>query len=366
MKPSMMAKKFDVPGLLVSVRPAGSGNINDTFLAVFRTTFSEYRFILQRLNGKVFPDPGAVMRNMKAVTEHVHRRLEAEADTSDRIWQLPRIIPTAGGEDYVLTDDGECWRAISHIASATAFERIESPEHAYEAGLVLGQFQRLTSDIPSDRLTTVLEGFHTTPQYVKKLHDALDTATGRERLDSSPDAQRCRQFLGAREEHAGQLEAACEAGKIRIRPTHGDPKAANIMIDDETGRGTCIIDLDTVQPGLIHYDFGDCLRSCCNPRGEDAELSRVAFDTNLCRQLVGGYMHFANDFLTDDDRALLYDAVWVLTYELAVRFFADFIAGDVYFKTRYDGHNLHRGMVQARLCESIEKRESDIRRALKK
>ena len=365
MKAALMAQQFDVDGRLVTVEATGSGNINDTYLAIFRTTFDEHRFILQRINKRVFSSPQAIMENMKIVTEHVHTRLEAETHMSDRIWQLPRVIPTKCGHDFCEDADGEYWRAISLIASAHSYEQVQSIEHAHEAGIVLGQFQRLISDIPPDRLHDTLVGFHITPGYLAQFDEAAATDEGRERLRSSAEAERCCRFVQDRRDWCSALESAREAGELVVRPIHGDPKVANIMIDDATGRGTCIIDLDTVKPGLVQYDFGDCLRSCCNPAGEEAQdLNSVYFDTDLCKAIVKGYMTYARSFLTDKDRHYLFDSIRLIAFELGLRFFADFVAGDQYFKVKYDGQNLNRARVQFRLCESIETRESVIRKIL--
>lgn len=367
MKAALMAQQFDVDGRLVAVTPAGGGNINDTYLAVFRTTFSEERFILQRVNLKVFPSPEAVMHNMKVITEHVHARLEEEAHVTDRIWQLPRIIPTKDGRDFLIDGDGECWRAISLIASATAHEHVQNPEHAHEAGFVLGQFQRLIADVSVDTLKDTLPGFHITPGYFEALDDALATEEGQIRLKSSATAEQCYRFLEERREWCSILEDAKDRGDLWLRPVHGDPKVANVMIDNATGKGTCIIDLDTVKPGLVHYDFGDCLRSCCNPAGEETlDLAQVIFDTDLCDSIVRGYMTFAKTFLTEQDRHYQYDSIRLMAFELGLRFFADYIAGDTYFKVRHEGQNLNRARVQLKLCESIETRESTIRKILEK
>jgi Ser/Thr protein kinase RdoA (MazF antagonist) len=365
MKAAIMASKFEVAGRLVTVVPTGSGNVNDTFLAIFRTTFSEERFILQRLNLNVFPSPADVMHNMRLITEHVHTRLESELDDADRIWQLPRVIPTRDGQDYAVDDDGECWRAISLIASATAYDHVRSPEHAHEVGYVLGQFQRLISDVAPERLRDTLPGFHITPTYLDALDEALLTEEGKLRLSSSSSAGWCLRFINERREWCSVLEDAYEAGQIAHRPIHGDPKVANVMIDDMTGKGTSLIDLDTVKPGLVHYDFGDCLRSCCNSLGEETlELGKVVFDLDLCEAIVRGYMSFGREFLTSNEVALQYDSIRLLAFELGVRFFSDYVAGDPYFKTKEEGQNLKRAMVQLRLCESIETREGAIRRIL--
>jgi Ser/Thr protein kinase RdoA (MazF antagonist) len=365
MKAALMARQFDVKGRLVAVEATGSGNVNDTYLVIFRTTFSEERFILQKINAKVFPNPAFIMENMKRVTEHVHRRLEEEAHQSDRIWQLPRIIPTKDGRDFVTDGSGESWRAISLIASAHSYESVQSPEHAHEAGFVLGQFQRLISDIPPETLHDTLVGFHITPGYLTKLDQALATPEGVSRLNSSAEARRCHHFIQDRRAWCSVLEEARARGELILRPIHGDPKIANVMIDDATGKGTCIVDLDTVKPGLIHYDFGDCLRSCCNPAGEEAQdLNQVFFDTDLCQIIVKGYMTFARQFLTAADRHYLFDSIRLITFELGLRFFADYVAGDQYFKIRHEGQNLNRARVQFKLCESIEAREPGIRKIL--
>ncbi len=365
MKAALIAQKFDVAGRLVTVQPTGDGNVNDTYVVVFRTTFSEERFILQRINKKVFPHPEYIMENMRIVTEWVHRRIEEEIHMSDRIWQLPRVIPTSDGQDLVLDGDGDYWRAISLIASAHSHGQVQSVEHAYEAGFVLGHFQRAISDLPVDRLHDTLVGFHITPEYLEKLDAALETPEGQARLKSSHGAERCYRFIEERRGFCSILEDAKKRGELALRTIHGDPKITNIMIDDATGRGTCIVDLDTVKPGLIHYDFGDCLRSCCNPAGEETkDLGRVVFDTDLCQAIIKGYMTFARAFLTDADRKYLYDSIRLIAFELGLRFFADYIAGDVYFKIHSDGQNLDRARVQFKLVESIETREEMIREIL--
>lgn len=367
MKATQMAEMFEVEGRLVGVTQAGSGNVNDTYVATFRTTFSEHRFILQKLNLNVFPSPDSVMQNMRVVTEHVHERLEAEANDADRIWQLPRVIPTRDGRDFVINEDGECWRAISLIESATAYEKVESPEHAQEAGVVMGQFQRLISDIVIDSLDDTLPGYHITPGYLAEFDKVLATDAAQRRLNVATTAKYCERFIQERRSWANVLEEASARGELVHRPVHGDPKISNIMIDNATGKGTCIIDLDTVKPGLIHYDFGDCLRSCCNSGGEEAKnLDQVVFDTNLCAAIVRGYMKYAKDFLSEWDHHYLYDSVRLLAFELGLRFFTDYLNGDRYFKTNYDGQNLNRAQVQFKLCESIEIREQAIREILER
>jgi Ser/Thr protein kinase RdoA (MazF antagonist) len=363
---SLIASQFDVDGRLVTVAPMGDGNVNDTYLALFRTTFSEQRLILQRINQSVFSSPETLMHNMRVVTDHAHRRLEAEAHLSDRIWQLPRIIPSRSGQDFAIDAEGGYWRAISYIASAHSFEKVQNLEHAHQVGLVLGHFQRLICDLPVDQLSEIIPDFHITPTYLESLDRALETDEGQQRLHSSSEAEHCLRFIQQRREWCSVLEDAKHKGLLQARPIHGDPKVGNVMIDDITGKGTCIVDLDTVMPGLIHYDFGDALRSCCNPAGEETtDLSSVIFDVDLCREIIRGYLTYASEFLTKEDRLYLYDAIRVMTFELGLRFYTDFIKGNVYFKSSYDGQNLHRARVQFKLVESIEIREPIIRKMLK-
>lgn len=365
MKAALVAQEFSVAGRLVTVEATGDGNVNDTYLAVFRTTFSEERFILQRINTQVFPWPERIMQNMRTVTDHAHKRFEEEAHRTDRIWQLPRVISARDGRDFVTHGEGDFWRAISLIASAHSYGEVQSLEHAHEAGYVLGHFQEAISDLPVDSLHDTLAGFHIAPLYLQRLDKVLATPDGQTRLKSSLEAERCYRFIEERREWCSVLEDAKDRGELQLRPIHGDPKITNIMIDDATGKGTSIVDLDTVKPGLIHYDFGDCLRSTCNPAGEEVRnLSNVTFDMDLCEAIVKGYMAHAREFLTDADRHYLYDAIRLIAFELGLRFFSDYVAGDVYFKTRYDGHNLNRARVQFRLTESIEARERRIREIL--
>lgn len=365
MRAALIVRQFDVQGRLVTVAPYGSGNVNDTYLAITRTTFSEQRFIVQRVRKSVFPDPEAIMQNMRALTDHCHARLEAEAERADRIWQLPKIIQTKGGEDWVTDADGDLWRAITQIASAQAYERVQNPEHAHEVGFVLGHFHRMVSDLPAAKLRYALPGFHVAPGYLAQLDTARATAGGQERLHASPEAKQALRFVEERRSRCTVLEDALRRGDLQLRTTHGDPKVGNIMIDEATGRGTCIVDLDTVQPGLVHYDIGDATRSACNPAGEDApDLGSVIFDLELFTTIYRGYQTYAKDFLSQADHRHLFAGIHLIPLELGIRFLADHLAGDIYFKVRYPGHNLRRALVQFKLAESIETREASIRKVL--
>lgn len=358
------AAHFDVPGSLVAVIPIHSGNVNDTFVAHFRTSSAETRVVLQRINRRVFANPDKIVENMLCVTGHIHARLDRERPTHDRIWQLPRVIRTIEG-GYVHKDSsGNCWRALSMIESATAYDIAESPVHAGEMGRVLGQFHRLLSDFDAEVLTDPLPGFHVTPGYLARYDHTKTSAEARERLQG-PEASQWQAFIEERRDFSTVLEDAKAEGMLNTRVIHGDPKVSNFMIDDITGKGTSMIDLDTVKPGLIHYDVGDALRSLCNPVGEETrDLDTVVFDLDLCRAFIKGYLVDARDFLSENDRRYLYDSVRLITFELGIRFFEDYLAGNVYFKANSAEHNLHRAGVQFTLCRRIEAAKPEIQQIL--
>lgn len=366
---NILINKFNVTGRLVSIQPFGSGNINDTFLAIYRNTFTETQVILQRVNRAVFPQPEVIMANMHCITKHCHEKLEADAEAGrdDRVWQMPQIVKTKDGADYVTDENGEVWRVITRIMSAHAFDVAQGPEHALECGAALGHFHYLVSDMNPESIRDPLPGFHITSSYLKAYDKTLEKESAKALVGASMEAKRLAKFIEARRDLALALEQAEVRGELRKRMFHGDPKVNNIMIDDVTGKGTAMIDLDTVSPGLIHMDFGDALRSICNPAGEEeTNLSKVVFDEDLATAFCKGYMREAGAFLTDADRAYLYDSIRLLPFELGLRFFQDYLNGNVYFKTKQPEQNLNRARVQFRLCESIEARERSIRDVLKR
>ncbi len=364
---SLLIGEFSVDGRLVSLQPFGNGNINDTFLAVYRNTFSETQVILQRVNNRVFPKPEVIMSNMHNLTRHCHEKLERDAERGrdDRVWQMPRIVKAKDGRDFVTDDEGNVWRVITRIMSAHAFDVAQGPEHAMECGAVLGHFHYLVDDLPQTEIENPLPGFHITSGYLRAYDETLCSDRAQALLKSSMEAKRLATFIEERRGLAKSLEEAQARGELKTRMFHGDPKVNNIMIDDVTGKGTAMIDLDTVSPGLIHMDFGDALRSICNPAGEEeANLTKVVFDEDLCAAFCKGYMREAGAFLTDADRAYLYDSIRLLPFELGLRFFQDYLNGNVYFKTKTPEQNLNRARVQFRLCESVEARERSIRASL--
>ena len=364
MQPANAARQFDIKGRLVNINIVGQGNVNDTYQAVFRAGGAVKRIILQRINKNVFEHPDWIMANMRYITDHVLSKFNNEPNDKKREWGIPKII-THHNNDFMIDEDGGFWRAMSMIDDAASYAKIRNIEHAYEVGIVLGCFHRTVSDLPSKKLYDTLPGFHVTPGYLEKYDKTLDGNYDKERMDSVPDVQRLIKFIDNRRNTVFILQDALQKGELKTRVIHGDPKVDNIMIDNFTGYGIGIIDLDTVKPGLLHYDFGDALRSACNPAGEDeTDLDSVFFDVNMCSAFVKGYIEQATDFITAADRHYLFDAIHLITFELGLRFFQDYLVGDKYFKVKFAGHNLNRAKVQFKLCESIEANEKAIRNVI--
>lgn len=353
---TFIAEQFQTSGKVVKVKEFGNGNINDTYIVTLDT---QDKFVLQRINTNVFKYPQLIMKNMRIFTEHVHRRVGMEG----QIWQTPRVISTKDEHNFFMDDEDYFWRAISLIDNAKSFDTINDLNHAREVGHALGMFQNLISDLPIDSLDDTLEGFHITPRYLQN-YEKVFSQNGRH---SSPEVNYGIKFVEARRAFAHVLENAHASGHLPLRPIHGDPKVNNVMIDDLSGKAVSIVDLDTVKPGLVHYDIGDCIRSGCNPLGEDAEdWEAVHFDPQIGTAILQGYLTEARAFLTEADYAYLFDAIRLIAFELGLRFFTDHLAGDVYFKVKYPGHNLHRALVQFKLTESIEAHEADIRSIIAK
>ena len=354
-----IAQQFSPQKQITDIQPFGSGNINDTFLVSLQEA-ADQSFILQRINTKVFREPKLVMQNMRVYTNHVRDRLQDQP--LERRWDIPKILPTQQGLDYWQTESGEFWRSLSFIAGSQSFDVMENMDQAREVGYALGTFHHLTSDLAPERLADTLEGFHITPRYLRQHQEVLAKA----HFQRSPEVDYCLEFVSDRKGLAHILEDAKASGKLPLRTMHGDPKVNNILFDRQTQQAVSVVDLDTVKSGLVHYDIGDCLRSGCNPAGEETEQwEDVQFDAELCQGILQGYLSTARSFLTEYDYAYIYDAVRVITFELGLRFFTDYLAGNVYFHVKYPEHNLLRSLVQFRLVSSIESQQSVINKIIK-
>lgn len=339
---------FQVPGKFVVAERFGAGLINDTILCEYSADGEVRKYILQRINGQVFRDPGQVMRNVELVTGHIQDRMRQEG-IADPESLTPALIWTRSGGSYHVDQAGGHWRMFHFIESGEVFDRVRDGHHAYEVGRALGRFQALVADLSPDKLHDTLPGFHHTPQYLAQLDRAAQA--------HEDNASRVRSelaFVENRRQLTTVLMGPLDGRAIPLRVVHNDPKVNNILISRETGKALCMVDLDTVKPGIVHFDFGDCVRSATNPAGEDAEdLNSVTFEQGWYKALSRGYLEEAR-FLTKAEIELLPVSIRVITFELGIRFLTDHIQGDTYFRTRYPGHNLQRARVQFRLLEKME------------
>ncbi len=351
------ARRFAASRRVSALSRHGNGHVHETFRVTLEGPGAAH-FILQRLNTHVFRRPLEVMHNLVTVAEHIRRRVGPSGMYRGRTWRPMSVLTTDEGVDHWIDPDGGFWRALSFVEGAHSFDTIQSIDHARELGTALGLFHALIADLPSDALFDTLEGFHITPHYLNRF-DAIVAARGAIDHSETEDALR---WVAERRHLASVLEEGRAAGLLVPRPIHGDPKVGNVMIDCETGRAVSLVDLDTVKPGLIQYDIGDCLRSGCNVAGElPQRLEAVTFDLSLCRAILEGYLPFAAAFLSRNDMEAIFDAVRLIAFELGLRFLTDHLEGDVYFKTRFPGQNLKRALVQFRLCDSIALQEPAIR-----
>ena len=352
-----IAQQFTRHTTIRDIRPLGGGNINDTYLVDLAD--AEQPFVLQRINTQVFPHPHRVMDNLCQFVSHARQRLQKTP--LNRRWEVPTVLRTRNDQHHWIDRQGRVWRGLSFVGDTTTFNTIQSQNHAVEIGYGLGCFHSLLSDLPAVHLADTLPGFHITPNYLRQ----YDADLAKKDTTLSPDERRCCATVAAHRERLSVLEAAKAKGHLPLRSIHGDPKINNILIDTTTGQAASLIDLDTVKPGLVHYDIGDCLRSSCNLLGEETQQwQSVTFDVELCAAVLQGYLASASDFLDTVEYDYIYDAIWLITFELGLRFFSDHLAGDIYFKTQRPLHNLQRALVQFQLADSIIAQKQPIQRLI--
>ncbi len=354
--------QFAISGTLIKTGRFGSGLINDTYLCEFSGSGETRKYILQRINTAVFKHPEEVMENVELVTSHIVNRLRKEG-IADPYSVTPALIHTRQGAPFHRDGAGSYWRMFHFIEAGEVFDTISGADHAYEIGRGLGRFQALVSDLDPVKLHDTLPGFHHTPKYLAEYDVAARSDPKGRAAETGAESD----FVSRRRGLAPLLMDHLQGREIPLRVVHNDPKVNNVMIRKETREALCLLDLDTVKPGIVHFDFGDCVRSAANPVGEDAEdLNAVAFDLPLFEAVTKGYLREAGAFLTEKEVELLPASVKVITFELGIRFLADYLRGDTYFKVRYPTHNLHRARVQFKLLESIESMEARMVSMVKK
>ena len=349
-----IGNQFAVSGRLVDGYEVKSGHINSTYCGTFQqANGSLQRYIFQSINRNVFKDPYGVMENVERVTRHINSKvLRSKKDLGG---QTLNLFPARAGGSWVEDADGGVWRCYNFIEGCVTFDVVENTRQAYQAARAFGSFQDLVSDLDAATIKETIPNFHNTRQRFQRLQQVA-AADPMGRLESVRGEY---DFVCARESVTGILLDQLAAGAIPLRVTHNDTKINNVMIDSETDEAVCVIDLDTVMPGLALYDFGDLVRSATSPAAEDeTDLSKVAMRMPLFEALVEGYLDSASEFINDIEIGYLPLAGKLMTLEVGIRFLTDHLEGDVYFKVHRPNHNLDRCRTQLRLVECIEAQES--------
>ena len=347
-----IARAFDIPGEFLYAMPTGSGHINDSYHVAFRADQKPAHLILQRINHGIFTDPAALMVNIQRVTQHLAAKLGAAPDAHRRGLT---VIPTRDSRAFHVDLNGNYWRAYRFIDNTRTFDIVESPAQAYEAAKAFGQFQCLLADLPAPRLHDTIPDFHHTPRRFAQLQQAVMADISNRARFAGPEID----FALRREAFTSMLLDA----KLPERVTHNDTKFNNVLLDDRTGEALCVIDLDTVMPGLAPYDFGDMVRTTTSPAAEDEQnLSKVTMQFPMFEALARGYLAAAGGFLTAIERSHLVAAGNLITLEQGLRFLTDYLAGDPYYKTHRPNHNLDRCRTQFKLVASIEEQEDAMQR----
>lgn len=343
---------FKYEGRLVDRRPYGSGHINDTFLLTFEIEeMGRLKVILQRMNREIFKNPVELMENVVGVTSFLRERIMEHGGDPDRETLNP--IPAKDGKPYFVDSKGEYWRSYIFITDATSFDQVEKPEDFYESAVAFGNFQRLLADYPAETLHETIKGFHDTKARFQVFKEAVE----KDVCGRAAEVQNEIRFVLSHEDVANVFGDLLEKGEIPLRVTHNDTKLNNIMIDNRTGKGICVIDLDTVMPGLAMNDFGDSIRFGASTAAEDEkDLSKVSCSMDLFEQYVKGFLEGCGGSLTAKEVELLPMGAKVMTFECGMRFLTDYLEGDHYFKIHREGHNLDRCRTQFKLVQDMEQK----------
>ncbi|MEX0332820.1 MAG: phosphotransferase enzyme family protein [Puniceicoccaceae bacterium] len=351
--PAEVLVGFSCRGTFLEASRIGSGHINETYLASYVNQERVQRYVHQRINDQVFKDVPILMQNIGLVTRHLGKRMADEGceDINRRALQL---VPTKDGKDYLTDESGKCWRTFTYLENARSIDVVESPQQAAEVARAFGQFQSLLADIP-ERLQETIPGFHDTRARFNSLMDAVD----RDPLNRATGASEMIAFARDREPIVGSVVDLLASGELPERVIHNDTKPNNVLFDASCDEALCVVDLDTVMPGTVLYDFGDMVRSTACAVAEDTDdLAQVDLDLQLYENLVRGYLETAGDFLTRQEKSLLTFSGRLIALELGMRFLKDHLSGDSYFKAGYEGQNLFRCRRQFAMAAAIERKES--------
>jgi aminoglycoside phosphotransferase (APT) family kinase protein len=344
---SAIACQFQIDGEFAGATNHGSGHINDSYCVTFHQAGGPVRYILQRINHDVFKNPTALMENIQRVTSHLAAKVSGEPDCSRLVLTL---IPARDERAWHVDTDGSYWRTYRFVENAHTYDAVESTGQAFQAAKAFGRFQKLLVDLPAPRLHDTIKDFHHTPKRFMALEQALASDVAGRAILAKPEIE----FAFA---HRPITSVLLDAS-LPERITHNDTKFNNVMLDDVTGEGICVIDLDTVMPGLALHDFGDMVRTATSPAKEDEQdLSKVTMQFSMFEALVCGYLASAGNFLTKAEKQHLVFSGKLMTFEQGVRFLTDYLQGDAYYKVSRDEHNLDRCRTQFKLFESIEQQE---------
>lgn len=345
-----IAKKFKIVGKVESITPYGDGHINDTFLVTLEDSSTKY--ILQKLNTKIFTDCQGLMDNIQKVTETMQEIVRAQGGDVDR--ECMRLIPTLDNNSYYV-DGSDCWRMSLFVKDTVVYQVIDSPFIFENTGEAFGKFIARLDGFDASSLCEVIPNFHNSVDRFNKFLTSIEqNKSGRAHL-----VQEEISFVKQRADVLSLIVDALAKGQIPLRVTHNDTKINNVLIDKNTGKAICIIDLDTIMPGSLLYDFGDSIRSGCNTALEDEKnLDLVDFDINLYEAYCKGFLRGIGEKITDKELEMLHVGAIVITLECGIRFLTDYLDGDVYFKTDYSDHNLVRCHTQFKLVEKMEQQSN--------
>jgi hypothetical protein len=340
---------FRTGAFFQSASRIGSGHINDTYKIA--TGNPETSYVLQRINSSVFKDIPGLMKNIGVVTRHLENKINS-GDDSARSLSALRLIPAKEELYFFRDENSDYWRLYNFIEGTKSYDVVESPALAYKGGRAFGLFQHLTSDIPADSLAETIPFFHDIEKRLAAFHNTVRKDPENRVNDLSREIE----FVEKREEGMKTILNLLMDGKIPVRVTHNDTKFNNILFDADNN-AVCIVDLDTVMPGTVLYDFGDAIRTGANTAAEDEKnLSLIAIDLDLFRAYSKGYLETAGQFLNEQERSLLAFSAKFMTYIIGLRFLTDHIDGDHYYRIHFPGHNLQRARAQFRLLESMEEK----------
>lgn len=330
----------------------GNGHINDTYIT------DDGKYILQKINTSVFTDPKGLTGNIVLITGYLKNWLYAHGGDPERETLTP--IPTSDGRWYVESEEGECYRVYKTVTDALSYDSA-TPELLYQAAKGFGRFQKMLAGFPADRLCESIPNFHNT----RARYCVFEKVAAADPCARAATADEEITFCMAREGDTGVLVDAIAEGKIPLRVTHNDTKLNNVMIDKKTGEAVCVIDLDTVMPGSVLYDYGDALRFGASTAPEDEkDLDKVHFDLSLFEMFTKGFLEEVGETLTAEEIELLPFSVKLITLECGMRFLTDYLSGDTYFKTAYPTHNLDRCRTQFKLVAEIESLEGEMKKII--